>query len=211
MIIRPTDDDMLDAACEIFAEAGFHTATMDDIATRAKSTKPTLYAHFGSKEDLYRICAERAADYLGRHLSQAYAAAAELRMDEQVRAGVVALFDFAAGHPAHFELLFGTDPAGVVADARHRLTITATSEIAGRIRNYTERRGRGRWGISAELCAALMLGLSVEGARCALRTESLDPTAAGEFATHFAVSALRHLDPEMAAALDREAAGPDPA
>ena len=44
---------LLDVALEVFADHGFHGASMDDVATAAGVTKPVLYQHFGSKRDLY--------------------------------------------------------------------------------------------------------------------------------------------------------------
>ncbi|MGP3948024.1 TetR/AcrR family transcriptional regulator [Streptomyces sp. 7N604] len=211
MIDRPSDEDMLDAACAVFAEVGFHAATMEDIAAHAKTTKPTLYAHFGSKDDLYRRCAEFAADTLGTRVFESYAAAAELPLEAQVRASMETLFGYAARHPSKFLLLFGPDPVGTVAEARQRMTGTTAQELARRIRDFTERHGRGRWGVSAELCASLIVGLTVEGARYALSTESLDTAAAGEFATAFTVGALRHIDPALADEIDASASPPDSA
>jgi Bacterial regulatory proteins, tetR family len=39
---RPTDDQLLDAARAVFGVHGFRQATMEGIAQRAGSTKPTL-------------------------------------------------------------------------------------------------------------------------------------------------------------------------
>lgn len=41
------------AAVDAFLERGFVGASMDDIATRAGVSKATVYAHFGSKEQLF--------------------------------------------------------------------------------------------------------------------------------------------------------------
>ncbi|MGP3982996.1 TetR/AcrR family transcriptional regulator [Streptomyces sp. KR80] len=210
MIGRPRDEKMLDAASAVFADAGFHKATMEEIAARAKTTKPTLYAHFGSKEELYRRCGERAAESLGGQLFQAYAAAADKSMEQQVRAGMVTLFDYAAAHAASFRLLFAADPVGTVAAARERLVAAATAEITLLIRDFTVRHGQERWGVSAELCASLIVGLTVEGARYALSSGSLDATSAGQFATMFTVAALRHIDPAIAAELDGRQLPPAP-
>ncbi|WP_205623127.1 TetR/AcrR family transcriptional regulator [Sciscionella marina] len=46
---RPVHERLLDAACEVFAERGYRGASVDELASRAGSTKPTLYAHFGDK------------------------------------------------------------------------------------------------------------------------------------------------------------------
>ena len=44
---------LLSAALEVFTTAGYHSAAMDEIADRAKVSKPVLYQHFPSKLDLY--------------------------------------------------------------------------------------------------------------------------------------------------------------
>ena len=44
---------LLDAAAEVFAQQGFHGASIDTVAEAAGYTKGAVYAHFRSKEDLY--------------------------------------------------------------------------------------------------------------------------------------------------------------
>ena len=44
---------LLAAALEVFTQAGYHSAAMDEIADRANVSKPVLYQHFPSKLDLY--------------------------------------------------------------------------------------------------------------------------------------------------------------
>jgi len=44
---------ILDAATDIFAEAGFNGALMDEIARRAGVNKAMIYYHIGAKEALY--------------------------------------------------------------------------------------------------------------------------------------------------------------
>ena len=44
---------LLDAAGAVFAEKGFHGASIDMVAEEAGYTKGAVYAHFSSKEDLY--------------------------------------------------------------------------------------------------------------------------------------------------------------
>lgn len=61
---------MLDASYEIFARDGYHGATLDAIAARAKVSKGALYYSFDSKEDLFLALLEerlaaRAGDALG--------------------------------------------------------------------------------------------------------------------------------------------------
>ncbi len=44
---------LLELATRVFTERGYQATSMDDIARAAGVTKPVLYQHFSSKEDLY--------------------------------------------------------------------------------------------------------------------------------------------------------------
>jgi AcrR family transcriptional regulator len=50
---------LLDAAEEVFAEKGFTSATLDDIAHTAGYTKGAIYKHFAAKEDLFLAVSDR--------------------------------------------------------------------------------------------------------------------------------------------------------
>ena len=45
---------ILDAAAPVFGEVGYERASIDAIASAAGVSKPTVYSHFGSKEQLFR-------------------------------------------------------------------------------------------------------------------------------------------------------------
>lgn len=47
------EEEILRAAFEVFADKGFHGATMLDVASRARASKATLYARYPSKEALF--------------------------------------------------------------------------------------------------------------------------------------------------------------
>jgi AcrR family transcriptional regulator len=55
------------AAKSMFLEKGFDAANMDDVAARAGTTKPTVYAHFATKEALFAAVVELVRGlYLGK-------------------------------------------------------------------------------------------------------------------------------------------------
>jgi AcrR family transcriptional regulator len=60
------------AAVEVFAERGFRSASMDEIAKRSGVSVPVVYDHFASKLDLYKRLLERTRNELlemwGAHL-----------------------------------------------------------------------------------------------------------------------------------------------
>ena len=51
---------ILDAANKVFAEKGYHEATMDDIAKRLGVSKGAIYLYFSSKEDLFEAMVKTA-------------------------------------------------------------------------------------------------------------------------------------------------------
>ena len=60
---RPKRQTIADAALQVFLRQGFAGASVDEIAAEARVSKPTIYAHFGSKEELFRrIMAAIVAD-----------------------------------------------------------------------------------------------------------------------------------------------------
>jgi AcrR family transcriptional regulator len=53
------EQQMLDAAVNVFARNGFHETSMDSIAAEAQISKPMLYLYYGSKEELFAACIHR--------------------------------------------------------------------------------------------------------------------------------------------------------
>jgi AcrR family transcriptional regulator len=73
------------AAKRVFLEKGFDASSMDDVAEKAGTTKPTVYAHFKSKDELFSAVVELIKNlFLGKLGSP------EVWADEPVEA--VALF-----------------------------------------------------------------------------------------------------------------------
>lgn len=96
---------LLDVACEMFAERGFHSTSMDDIALTAGVTKPVLYQHFPSKRALYLELLDR----IGNDLLRAITAATERATTGRARVeqGFQAYFQFVTDNRSEFRLLFG--------------------------------------------------------------------------------------------------------
>lgn len=57
-----TRTDLLDAAESVFAERGFHGATLEQVAERAGYTRGALYWNFKDKDDLFAAVVERRSD-----------------------------------------------------------------------------------------------------------------------------------------------------
>jgi len=53
-MVQTRREEILEAAAIVFAEKGFHAATMEEIAIQAGIGKSTVYEYFSSKEELFR-------------------------------------------------------------------------------------------------------------------------------------------------------------
>ncbi|GAB5001096.1 TetR/AcrR family transcriptional regulator [Mycobacterium avium] len=69
---------LLDAAEEVFAEKGFTSATLDDIAYTAGYTKGAIYKHFAAKEDLFLAVSDRYWRRYFDNFAEVLSAATEL-------------------------------------------------------------------------------------------------------------------------------------
>ena len=98
---------LLVAALEVFTASGYHSAAMDEIADRAKVSKPVLYQHFPSKLDLYLAVLDLHIDSLVFAIQKAIASNRE--NSARVAATVEAYFGFIDSEGEAFRLLFESD------------------------------------------------------------------------------------------------------
>ena len=94
---------MLAVAGEVFAERGFHAASMDEIAERADISKPMLYAYFDSKDGLYSAYMTRVGGDLLAAMDAVVAP--ELEAGEQVLASMTAFLGFVEDHREGWAIL----------------------------------------------------------------------------------------------------------
>jgi AcrR family transcriptional regulator len=94
---------MMQTAVRVFAEKGYHAATIRDIVTAANVAIGTFYFYFPDKESLFVHLYEETADFLLQTLRQAVNSRAEL--PQQVTAGVQAYVNIALYEPAALHLL----------------------------------------------------------------------------------------------------------
>ena len=124
---------LLAVAMKVFADRGYHTTSMNDLAEAAGVTKPVLYQHFRSKRALYLELLEDVGGQLREAIDRATTEAKSPR--EQVHAGFHAYFDFVATQHNAFQLLFGGGARRdeEFADAVRRVEVSIADSIAALI------------------------------------------------------------------------------
>lgn len=97
-----TKEKVLSAAEEIFSEKGFAGARVDEIALASGVNKRLIYAHFESKENLYKIILNRV---YGRLVEMEINQNMELPADEVLRRSIANSFEYLSSNPNFVSLV----------------------------------------------------------------------------------------------------------
>jgi AcrR family transcriptional regulator len=100
-------EQLLNVGRELFAERGFEATSIEEIAQRAKVSKPVVYEHFGGKEGLYAVVVDREMQQLLERVTNALVATHPRAMLEQA---AVALLTYIEEKPEGFRILVRDSP-----------------------------------------------------------------------------------------------------
>jgi AcrR family transcriptional regulator len=146
-------EQLLQVARKVFAQGGYQTVTMDDVARGAGVTKPILYDHFPSKRDLYRGLLEADLAALREKIETALETSRGNR--ERIRASFQAYFDFVDEEGEGFRLLM---KEAVGAEEEFRDLVAEFREaVLARVTEVIVRESRGN--LSPKEAEEVALGL----------------------------------------------------
>jgi AcrR family transcriptional regulator len=121
---------LLDSAARVFARRGYHAASIAEIARTAGITKPVIYHHFASKQELHSAVFEH---YAAELLSAAAAHGQRGTPKARFRDLVSGMFAFAHSKPHIWQLLLGDSTDPETAALQHRLRDLGTNASAQRL------------------------------------------------------------------------------
>jgi AcrR family transcriptional regulator len=98
---------LLDVGRSVFAERGFEAASVEEIAARAKITKPVVYEHFSGKEGLYAVIVDREVQVLLARITQSLEGTHPRALLEQA---AVAFLTYIEDEPEGFRILVRDSP-----------------------------------------------------------------------------------------------------
>ena len=120
----------------VFAEKGFDMTAVEEIASRAKVSKPIVYEHFGGKEGLYAVVCDRELAYLGAEITESLKGEGSRRRIERA---AMALLRYVEERTDGFRILVrDSSPAGggsystLLNDATSSVTYILEEEFAAR-------------------------------------------------------------------------------
>jgi AcrR family transcriptional regulator len=170
----------LEAAHLLFAERGYASVTMDEIAAAVGVTKPLLYNYFGNKEQLYIACMERAGDALIQTIAGAVSETAN--PGDALGAGVRAFFSFLDTDRSAWAVLFdetlphGGEVFDRVASYRGQIVDLVSASLLAQM----PMRRREAAEVEVAALSTALLGAAEGLARWWLRTEAISAEEAAE-------------------------------
>ncbi|MDY3677918.1 MAG: TetR/AcrR family transcriptional regulator [Actinomyces urogenitalis] len=96
-------EQLIDVARGLFAEKGFDGTSIEEVASRAKVSKPVVYEHFGGKEGLYAVIVDRELSTISSTITAALSSPAP--PSAVVERAALALLTYIEDSPDGFRLL----------------------------------------------------------------------------------------------------------
>ncbi|MDX2359116.1 TetR/AcrR family transcriptional regulator [Dietzia sp. PP-33] len=127
---------LVEVGRRIFAENGYDSATVEDIAAAAGVSKPVVYEHFGGKEGLYAVVCDRELAYLGAEITESLRGAGARR---RIECAAMALLRYVEERTDGFRILVresstvgGSSYSTLLNDATASVTYILEEEFVAR-------------------------------------------------------------------------------
>jgi AcrR family transcriptional regulator len=117
---------LIEVGRTLFAKRGYEATSMEEIADRAKVSKPIVYEHFGGKEGLYAVVVDREMDYVVRRIVEAISTGSPR---ERIERATLAFLTYVRDQPDGFAVLSQDSP---LASTRGRLS-SLLNDLAERV------------------------------------------------------------------------------
>jgi AcrR family transcriptional regulator len=174
---------------QLFAERGFDATSVEEIAARAKVSKPVVYEHFGGKEGLYAVVVDREVRALLDRITTALTAGHPHELLEQA---AIALLDYIEAETDGFRVLVRESPgmsatgsfSSVLNDIAHQVEHILGAEF--KARDYDPRL--------AELYSQALVGMVALTGRWWVEVRKPRKEAVAAHLVNLAWNGLSHLE-----------------
>jgi len=131
-------EQLLNVSRKLFAEKGFEGASVEEIAARAKVSKPVVYEHFGGKEGIYAVVVDREIESLLGALSRALAVPGHPK--KLVEDAALALLDYIESSTDGFRILVRDSPVAQATGTFSSLIGDVATQVEHLLADQFEKR-----------------------------------------------------------------------
>ena len=138
-----------------FAEKGFEGSSVEEIASRAKVSKPVVYEHFGGKEGLYAVVVDREIADLTARVTDALSSEGSART--LIERAALALIGYVEEETDGFRILVRDSPPGQQTGSLASLM----SDVATQVEHLlaAQFKARGLEAKTAPMYAQMLVGM----------------------------------------------------
>ncbi|MEV0646783.1 TetR/AcrR family transcriptional regulator [Phytomonospora sp. NPDC050363] len=181
-------EQLIAVARKTFAERGYDGTSVEEIAARAKVSKPVVYEHFGGKEGLYAVVVDREVTSLLDRIARALTGEHPRVLVEQA---ALALLDYIEGDTDGFRVLVRDSPVGAGGSFSSVL-----NEVAHQAEHILDRefKSRGYDTKLAELYSQALVGMVALTGRWWLDARKPRKEVVAAHLVNLAWNGLSHLD-----------------
>ena len=129
---------LLDVGRTVFAERGYEAASVEEIAARAKITKPVVYEHYNGKEGLYAVVVDREVQALIQRITESLVGDHPRALLEQA---AVAFLSYIQDEPEGFRILVRDSPVASSTGTLASVIGDIATQVEYIMRNEFESRG----------------------------------------------------------------------
>jgi AcrR family transcriptional regulator len=180
---------LIEVGRAVFAKRGYEATSVEEIAARAKVSKPIVYEHFGGKEGLYAVIVDREVEHIVGRIVEGMSTGSPR---QRLEGAALAFLTYVEERPDGFAVLLRDAPASKRSGEMPALMYDLASRV-GAI--FTEQfRKAGYDAKAAPIYAHALVGMVAFVGQW--WTESRKPPPAETVASHVAALAwmgLRHL------------------
>jgi AcrR family transcriptional regulator len=118
---------LIETARAVFAKRGYEATSMEEIAAKAKVSKPIVYEHFGGKEGLYAVLVDREMDYVVSRIAEAIGTGTPR---QRVERAAMAFLSYVRDQPDGFVVLSRDAPVALAAGGMSSLLNDVAERVA---------------------------------------------------------------------------------
>ena len=183
-------EQLIEVARGLFATKGFDGTSIEEIAARAKVSKPVVYEHFGGKEGLYAVIVDRELNTISTTITRALGSSSSASVT--VERAALALLSYIEDSPDGFRLLSSS------TDRAARTYSTLLADVAIQVSGIlaSQFSDHGIDPRTAPLYAQMLVGIVSSPAWWWLENRAMSKEEAAAHMVNLAWNGLRAMEPK---------------
>jgi len=186
-------EQLIGVARELFAEKGYESVSVEEIAAHAKVSKPVVYEHFGGKEGIYAVIVDREMQELLNRVTTSLTGDHPRQLLEQ--AGM-ALFSYIDDETDGFRILVRDSPVSVSTGNFASVILDVAAQVDHILDREFKKRDYNTK--NSEMYAQMLVGMVALTGQWWLDARKPKKEQVVAHVVNLAWNGLSHLDPKPA-------------